>query len=237
MSGKSIRVKKDLPLKARLTDKIKKKIKAYVIQANKKLGMQLYKNCEFKTYCKNYQGDRIKRVWTSKPNTVKKCFLSVPTLRDRILQMIIDAAVHPIAEYQADHNSFGFRSNRSTVDAITSFMGRLGQRRKQKEENKSGIVKVSKEAYNLFKGGRFRKRRALKHRNVSRRQREYFYDYYTCGKTILAKDRKVKRKPFTFSSDYHIITIKIRKCFDNIDHQTALRTYPLGTEYNFFLKA
>ena len=62
MSSKSTRVKKDLPLKARLTEKVKEKIRVYVIQANIKLGMQLYEGCDLKTYRKNYKGDTVKRV-------------------------------------------------------------------------------------------------------------------------------------------------------------------------------
>jgi len=62
MSGKSIRVKKNLPKKALLTEEIKKKIRTYVIEANIKLGMQLYKSCDTKMYRKNYKSDIVKRI-------------------------------------------------------------------------------------------------------------------------------------------------------------------------------
>ena len=62
MSGKSTRVKKDLPQKAVLTEEVKEKIGAYVIEANTKLGMQLYEGCDLKMYRKNYKGDTVKRV-------------------------------------------------------------------------------------------------------------------------------------------------------------------------------
>ena len=52
MSGKSTRVKKDLPQKAVLTEKVKEKIAAYVIEANTKLGMQLYEGCDLKRTAK-----------------------------------------------------------------------------------------------------------------------------------------------------------------------------------------
>jgi hypothetical protein len=40
-----------------------------------------------------------------------------------------------------------------------------------------------------------------------------------------------------FFSNYHIINVDIQKCFDKIDHQTALEKYPLCNKYRFFLKA
>jgi hypothetical protein len=72
MSGKSTRVKKDLPQKAVLTEEVKKKIGAYVIEANTKLEMQLYESCDLKTCLKNYKGDTVKRVRIAKPGRVEK---------------------------------------------------------------------------------------------------------------------------------------------------------------------
>jgi retron-type reverse transcriptase len=237
MSGKNTRVKKDLPQKAVLTEEVKEKIGAYVIEANIKLGMQLYEGCNLKTYRKNYKGDTVKRVWVPKPNSVEKRPLGIPTLRDRVLQTIIDSAVHPIIEYQADPHSFGFRPKRSALDAIALLIGHLEQQGKSKTGNKLLPVKVSKEKYDSFKGRRFRKKKALKIKNVNKRRREYFYDYYIYGDNTLVKNQEVKQKPFLFFSNYHIINVDIRKCFDKIDHQTALEKYPLCNKYRFFLKA
>lgn len=237
MSGKSTRVKKDLPQKAVLTEEVKKKIRVYVIEMNTKLGMQLYDGCDLKTYRKNYKGDTVKRVWISKPNSVEKRPLGIPTLQDRVLQTIIDAAVHPIIEYQADPHSFAFRPKRSALDAIALLIGHLEQQGKSKVGNKLLPVKVSKEKYDSFRGRRFRKKGAFKNKNVNKRQREYFYSYYICKDNTLVKDQKVEQKPFLFFSNYHIINVNIRKCFDKIDHQTVLEKYPLCNKYSFFLKA
>ena len=237
MSGKSTRVKKDLPLKAQLTEEVEEKIKAHVAQANMKLGMQLYESCNLKTYRKNYRGDTVKRVWIPKQNSVEKRPLGIPTLKDRALQTIIDAAVHPIIEYQADPHSFAFRPNRSTIDAIALLIGHLEQQGKSREGNKLLPVKVSKEMYDSFKGRRFRKRGAFKNKNAGKRRREYFYSYYICGNNTSIKDPEVKNSPFLFFSNYHVINVDIRKCFDNIDHQVALEKYPLCKKYRFFLKA
>lgn len=237
MSGKNTRVKKDLPQKAVLTEEVKEKIGAYVTEANIKLGMQLYEGCDPKTYRKNYKGHTVKRVWIPKPNNAEKRPLGIPTLRDRLLQTIIDASVHPIMEYQADPHSFGFRPNRSALDAIALLIGHLEQQGKSKTGSKLLPVKVSKEKYDSFKGRRYRKKGALKNKNVNKRKREYFYSYYICGDNTLVKDQEVEQKPFLFFSNYHIINVDIQKCFDKIDHQTALEKYPLCNKYRFFLKA
>jgi len=98
-------------------------------------------------------------------------------------------------------------------------------------------VKVSKEKYDSFKGRRYRKKGALKNKNVNKRKREYLYSYYICGDNTLVKDQEVEQKPFLFFSNYHIINVDIEKYFDKIDHQTALEKYPLCNKYRFFLKA
>lgn len=46
--------------------------------------------------------------------------------------MIIDAAVHPIVEYQSDSHSFAYRPNRSAVDAIALITNHLKYVEKQK---------------------------------------------------------------------------------------------------------
>lgn len=237
MSGKSILVKKDLPQKAVITEEIHKKIVIHVSDANTKLGMQLYKGCDLKTYRKNYEKDTVKREWTLKPNNVKKRFLVIFTLRDRVLQTVIEAAVQPITEYYADSNSFGFRQKKTALDAISLLIGCLEQQNKSKMWGKILFVKVSKEIYDSFKKRRFRKKKALKIKNVNKRQREYFYDYYIRKDDVIMKYKEVEQKPFMFFSNYYIINVKIKKSFDKSDHQTIIKKYPLCIKYRFFLKA
>ena len=45
--------------------------------------------------------------------------LGIPTMKDRAMQALYLLALDPIAECNADPNSYGFRSERSTADAIT----------------------------------------------------------------------------------------------------------------------
>lgn len=74
--------------------------------------------------------------------------LGIPTLRDRVLQTILDTAVHPIYEYQADPNSFGFRPKRFALQAVSLIYGRLSQLGMQKGNMNNEVpVKVGETTF------------------------------------------------------------------------------------------
>jgi len=235
-SGKNNRVKKDLPLKARFIGKVKEKIKDQVIKANLKLETQLYGGCDPKTYYTNYKGNGAKRIWVVKRSNMKKRLLSVFTLQDRVLQMIIHTALHPILEYQSDFYSFGFRPKRSAVNAVILLIERLEYQGKIKKVNELLFAKVSKKKYHSFKGCRSRKRKVLRNGSVNRKGQKFVYNYYLCRSNISVRDLKAKDFPFLFFSNYYIINVDIWKCFDNMNYQVVLEKYPLCNKYRFFLK-
>src|SRR5262249_11215223 len=53
---------------------------------------------------------------------------SIATMQDRAMQMLYSLALDPIAETTGDRNSYGFRRERSTADAIEQCFNVLGRK-------------------------------------------------------------------------------------------------------------
>lgn len=70
---------------------------------------------------KNYQAKPVRRVIIPKPGKRERRGLGIPTVRDRTVQAVYQMAVDPVVENQSDTNSFGFRKERSTLDAVSYF--------------------------------------------------------------------------------------------------------------------
>jgi retron-type reverse transcriptase len=231
-SGKSFKVKKDLPKKAIITDEIIKQLQLELSKETLKFCFQLLQQCNIKTMQKNYKGSNIRRVWVPQKNQGEYGPLDIPTVRDRVLQQIVAWGIMPVTESQADALSFGFRPKRSATQAIAYVYRKLSKSRIACKRNRFTPKKVEKKIYESFTGkkAKFKSSKAYVSKKMNKRRRVYTYDYW------IYPVKNYKPVFFKLYSQYHYLNVDIVKCFDKISHQTIYERIPLTNKYLFFIK-
>lgn len=230
-SSKNFKIKKDLPKVAILDKQIENSLKENSLNDNSELCWSLYKKCDIKSLQKNYRGSAIRRVWIPKLGSCDFRPLGIPTLRDRVLQTIVYMALLPIAEWQSDTFSFGFRPKRSAIQPISMIADQL--RTLGTVQPYRGLPKeVSYKKYKKHKGLKHRVRSHLISKGVNKRRREYSYTYW-----IINKEVKTTKSRDTFYAYPRFINVDIEKCFDRISYPSILKYVPIVNKYRFLLKA
>jgi RNA-directed DNA polymerase len=74
-----------------------------------------------------YRPQKLRRIYIPKPGSAEKRPISIPTVRDRVVQGAVKSVIEPIFERTFADTSFGFRPNRNAKQALKRVEAQLNQ--------------------------------------------------------------------------------------------------------------
>jgi len=97
----------------------------------------------------SYKASPIKRVWIPKSKTDFR-LLSIPTLKDRALQHLLNLILEPLVEMTGEPHSFGFRPHRSAKQAIAYLRSNLRTRDPNSVRKRTSKNNVSNNLFEIL---------------------------------------------------------------------------------------
>lgn len=213
-------------------DRICKCFKSELTKEALQFCFKLLQRCNLKTLRKNYKGWSIRRVWVPSKAAAECRFFDIYSLRDQVLQQVLGWGIRPVSESQADSLSFGFRPQRSAVQAIAYVYEKLSRGKVVGKKVGFKLVKVGKHKFVSFPGKKvkFKSLKFFKNQNESQNN-VFLYDYWV----YLEKEISYCGL-FKFYEDYCCLDVDVAKCFDKISHKIFYSNIPVVSKYLHLVK-
>jgi len=196
---------------------------------------------------RNYKHGPLLRVYILKNNN-KLRPLSIPTLKDRTLQMLLKLVMEPYMEPLGDSCSFGFRPGRNAHQATAHLHNYLLRRSNASNSllsrRKGGSLDLIYRGY-LKKKFELKTLESKKIKELTKKDGPNPRETHTIkihrgGKTASRLSvssnfiETLKKKPRIFKSQI-IWDAEIKGCFDNISHNWLIENIPMPANFEFLM--
>jgi retron-type reverse transcriptase len=200
------------------------KYNAKVQELNNKLKYKLLNEMKYSKLLK-YKSDEILRILIPKDNRK----ISIPTLKDRVIQELMLTIMEPYMEVLGDSGSFGFRPGRNTNQAITRLQSLLvynNNKNTEYKKNMKDALAPSKYRYKNLITEPERNRIVKKLVTISGKGKAW--------RTLIEEKNTNSRSRINYRKKY-VIDAEIIGCFDNINHQWLIHHIPIPEKYKHLL--
>lgn len=229
-SGKSLKVKKDLPKVCEITPEAESLIKRAHQYYNKNLSLELLAYCNLGQLSKAYKYGSVD-FYNFKDNTNKILKLALPFMCNRVLEVMLYMAIAPIVQYQSAAFSRNFDTENplyQPIYALTRIINCdsfLDYRISPFRPNK-----VDVKAYYAYSGKKIKVKHSSLRVTQNQRRRLYLYKYYIFTKSKYS----VLRKLHTPYQKY--LNINLFEYPNSLKHNLLLPYVPLSSKYLYLVQ-